>query len=280
LAVPAALFVNCIRICCIVIYNYKTVHELIHGPNNIFHSPIIFPVAFVLLGGASLILERLVPRVKKQPPPLSRKKGSPGTLALLSGLTGLFALALVAYTLLMPRQIKPGIALEQLPVSINGWQSSPALPPDSVFIRSVPDESLARTYTDSLGNAVTLYLAYFNRQTPKNQVLRLCREWGRNPAGIYAFNNSAGNLFNKACYQMLQAQWCVCFAYIIDGAFFIDRTKVKKQLQLSSFIKRKNNCSFLMIRASAVAGDTDAYKTLDSFLQAAAPALKTFAAQL
>lgn len=271
LTVPAAILVNSIRICSIVIYNYHTVHEQVHGPHDIFRSPVIFPIAFIIVGGAALLLERFAHSNDAQPLPGIVTGNRRSVVPVLWWLNGLMALATVALLAFVPRPVEPTLPLKTLPQTIQGWRSESALPPDSIYVKSRPDYVLCRNYTDSVGHTVNVYYAYFRRQTTAGQTLNVYREWTRNPSGVFTLNSNGTDIrFSTSCFRVEKKPWCAYFSYIINNTTITDRSQVKKQILLQSLLYRRSNGGFLSISTETAEGNGAMPEALNLFLKAAA----------
>ncbi|MDD5673872.1 MAG: exosortase/archaeosortase family protein, partial [Chitinivibrionales bacterium] len=175
MALPIAVFFNIVRIILIVMWNYNTPQQYVHGPHDILLIPVIYPFALLILYLCSIFLNKFekIKTARTALPHLVSGSGetrrsflfAPLLIALL-----LLAGSLASVFLLSPRPVYLTHSLSDFPLVMNGWTGKSSPEKTISFYLGKPDAELNRTYSDPAGNEVKLYIAYFADQNTGKRI--------------------------------------------------------------------------------------------------------------
>jgi exosortase len=170
LTIPIALLVNTLRIILIAIWNYESPQAAIHGPYGILRTPIIHPMALLMVFLCSLALSWLEKKYKARPmtsiPALGVEKAVSPTRIRAACLTGFFCIGLAISGAWV---LKTGTTefiheLKDFPFQFAGYSGSNTSESDISFYMGKPDAVLERKYRTTSGADILLYICRFNRQ--------------------------------------------------------------------------------------------------------------------
>jgi hypothetical protein len=168
--VPIALLVNTLRIILIAIWNFDAPQAALHGPYGILRTPIIHPMALLMVFLCSLVFSWFEKKYKVRPmtsiPELGVEKAVSPTRIRAACLIGFFCIGLAISGAWV---FKTGTTefiheLKDFPFQFAGYSGSDTACSNISFYMGKPDAVLERTYRTTSGADILLYICRFNRQ--------------------------------------------------------------------------------------------------------------------
>lgn len=273
---PLTLLFNTIRIILIALWNYGGLRESIHGPHEILLLPVLYPFALVTLLWFSHVLRRhesnVPARIITAGPSVSLVRPLMAACVALA-VTGIIA------AVISPRPIALPTAPDPIQ-AVDGWQLLPAQPTQSAgFTFDRPDAEVFRSYQDSTGCEINLYIGYFARQSATKRLLEHSYNWLSGTIDTLLVSDSL--VINKAVVTaQKQIVGYAGYWYNIDGTVCLTKETAKRLLTTNVFRKQRNNGALVRIAIDAdqpgAHDGPQAYRKIGAFTAVALPSINQF----
>ena len=266
LAFLITIFSNSLRVTLIgslaYIYDKKSA---LHGPYHILTGYFVFMVGFVFLFLSTWVIGRFsnkAPDEKRTKEAScvsvqgsadserSFRKAWAAALVILIG-AGLFVYTYKATPVLLE---KP---LSELPMSIGRWNGNNNVAPHETLRVPGADYEATRTYRNSDGKTVDLYIAYFTSQTQGRELInaQFSDLYRKIEQVDLPLDTGARMSINKAVIRDGSRDFLVLFWYDLNGRVIANRNIAKLQTAVGGLIHRRTNGAVVMLVSPMTAAD-------------------------
>gem|GEM_PF-282150 len=270
-AVLIAALGNSVRVALIGLLSYHGIGGNIHGPFHILQGLSVSIVGYAALFSGLSVLSRGHGRmraVEEEPRHLSAarlersQEVSPSLIfTLLILLTGAGVYSVYGLSSTNP----PDLSISAFPIQLGPWKGRDVPSAFPIFRDLGADQEISRKYETPAGEAVTLYIGYFEHQDQDKKMtsyksegldegaIKIRLEY---PRGSLAVNQSIQRV---GSHRMLVLTW-----YEVDGRMMANRYLAKAYTAWEALTRRKSDGAVIIL-----ATDLDSESALPSALKAA-----------
>lgn len=261
-SVAISIPTNGARVALAGIMGYYYGSQSLHGPFHIFQGLFVSYVGFIALFLVNWLVCKIPSRVETKL--YNRWKDRPQESVDRPGVTSrgyLFPLVLILLTGIgiyihfygSPRPVPPMRVLEEFPISIDDWQgeSSTWLKGDQYF--PGVDNGLSRTYRNSTGREINLYIGYFGSQRQGKSLISyhanpLRERIRRIPTGLVDLGQGPQTV--NLSYPLIdQTRYAALFWYRFPSGELTQRVQTKLKGITDAIIHRRNNGAVILLAA-------------------------------
>jgi EpsI family protein len=248
ISIVIALLMNWIRVILIILWNYNSAKEHVHGPYEIYKTPFIFIAGFIIL----LFINRFVESSHKSGT-IGQKTDNTSHTTIFDSLSfknisPLIIILAITWCYLTFWSIKPvplKQKLELFPRVMNEWTGRDINTFPIRFKSGFADEELKREYVNTDGDRIFLYIGYFYCQTNEKEIVDSRYAWAYNNAAII---QSPANYKFWVKDQKVGLKNMRIFSWFnLNGRNIVDTKQAKIISLKDSMINRKNNGSIIIL---------------------------------
>lgn len=250
-----ALLANSIRVAFISTLVYYDVSGDLHGPYHMLQAMFVAVLGFFVLFTGAWALSKFPYRK----PPDGLPSG-PGSTMARPGLKGrrLWPPAVIAAVILAaagsytnlysPPPIPLKKDLKEFPYEIGRWKGSQSAPDFTVYRANGVDHELSRTYSRGDGNAIKLYIGYYERQDQSKELVNYQTAFLHAGSSEAVLPGGHGPLrVNKLMKSERGSNRFILFWYDLNGRIITGRVAAKAYTALDALFKRRTNGAVVIV---------------------------------
>jgi EpsI family protein len=253
-ALMIGILVNPLRVALIGIWSYSG-GEGIHGPFHILNGLSVSVVGFVVLLAGVWILGK-IPYKKVKESTKKQENSRNHTPAAtkrfnLAWLTSIFVLLAVGSYVQFydPKPVSLRTSLNEMPLTIGEWRGQDSRLRKAPFGIEGADVELMRTYGNTSGNGVNLYVGYFESQRQGKELIhyRQRRLYNNTEEILIRVRSSNPVHVNMAVLNEGTQDHLVLYWYDINGTIVANRYKAKAITALEGLVFRRTNGAIIVV---------------------------------
>lgn len=254
-AIIIGILINPLRIALICIWTYYTGGD-VHGPSHIFQGFFVSQVGFVLL----FILAWVFSKIPSNKMKISQKNKDiiKNSFTINTNrfnkawITVIISFAIIGGLIFLytPKAIPLKAPLNNIPLTIGGeWRGEDINKSKNLFNIRGADYELSRTYRNSVGREIELYIGYFELQKQNKELIYYTLQKIYDNSEVFKIPLASHDLIgvNKTVQRNLGNNTVVLYWYNMNGKNVADRYEAKIITTIDGIIRWRTNGAIVMV---------------------------------
>lgn len=257
-AILIGIIANWVRVLLICVLFFYGV-DVIHGPFHIFQALFVAQIGFISLFIGVWLLSRNPQSDSKLKPGLrediesgdNRRKMRLEThqMSWVLSLGTLIVLGLFILLVKNPEPVFPKSGLETFPLKVGQWEGKRLDPEQFPHRVKEADREMARVYRDPSGREFQFYVAYFDTQEHRKELVSYRTAWLHDGATPLVLKQDGSDTYRINEVQAVRSEqiYRVLSWYQINGEIIHDRLDAKIKTTLGTLLEQRSNGGLIIL---------------------------------